>query len=121
MAFIDSEKVDIRRFCGYPAFANFGWVYEIDYAMLETRIANMSAAEEAVIRSNYLPNLTLLETALMGTSDNLDTAQAAIWTHNAREQADRENLYNSKRRSLCEYIGIRPGGNLGSGSDVIRC
>jgi hypothetical protein len=121
MAFTDTEKVDIRRFCGYPAYANFGWVYEVDYAMLETRIANMSDAEESVIRTVYLPNLTQLESDVVGTRANLDTAQAAVWTHNPREQADRENLFNSKRRSLCEYIGIRPGGNLGSGSNVIRC
>lgn len=120
MAFTDQEKVDIRRFCGFPAYANYGWVYVQSYGILETRIANMSDAEETVVRTVYLANLTALETDVVGTRENLDTAVAAVWTHNRLEQADRENLLDSWRRRLCGFIGVPPGPALKSGCGVIR-
>lgn len=120
MAFTETEKVDIRRFCGFPAYAYFGWVYEVDYGTLETRMKHMSAEEEAVIRTTYLPNLAKLETDMLGSADNLDTDEAAVWKHNKQEVADRAALLDDWRRRLCAFIGVRPGRGLASGSSVIR-
>lgn len=124
MAFTNSEKVDIRRFCGFPAYgvgqAGFqGWRFFQAYGLLEFRLNNMAPEEEAVIRTTYLANLNTLETAIVGTSANLDTAKAAVWEHNPREHADRENLFLSWRRKLCGFLGIPPGPAIaGSGSSL---
>lgn len=120
MAFTSAEKVDIRRYCGFPAYASFGWVYEVDYGMLETRMNGMSSDEEAIIRTIHLPRLALLETDLLTARSNLDTDVAAVWTHNKNEVADRFGLYNRCRRELCGYIGVRPGAGLRGGGNVIR-
>lgn len=121
MALTDAEKVDIRRFCGYPAYANYGWVYEADYGTLEMRMNGFSAAEEAVIRTKHLPDLATLESAIIGASDNLDTDSASVWTRNKTEVSDRFGLYNRKRRELCGFIGVRAGRGLSGGSSVVRC
>ena len=116
----ESQKVDVRRFCGFAAYAHFGWVFEEDYATLELRMDNFSPEEEAVITGNYLVNLPVLEAAIVSASGNLDTDQAAVWTHNKDEIQDRTMLFNQKRRDLCGFIGIGPGRGLRSGASVIR-
>jgi hypothetical protein len=118
--FTDAQLVDIRRFCGYPAHANFGWVFEEDYATLELRLQNMDPAEETVVTGNYLVQLPLLEAAIDSSSGNLDTDEAAVWKHNRDEVADRTQLYNQKRRQLCAFIGVRPGRGLQEGGSVVR-
>ena len=120
MSFSNAQLVDIRRFCGYAAYAHFGWVFEEEYATLELRLANMAPEEEAVIIGNYLVNLPVLEAAIVSASDNLDTDQAAVWYHNKDEVADRQALYNLKRRELCAFIGVKPGRGLGQGGAIIR-
>lgn len=120
MSFTAVQLVDIRRYCGFAAYAHFGWVFEEEYATLELRLANMAPEEEAVITGNYLVNLPLLEAAIVSASDNLDTDVAAVWTHNRDEVGDRTALYNQKRRDLCAFIGVHPGRGLGVGSTVIR-
>lgn len=120
MAFTAAEKVDIRRYCGYPAYAYFGWVFEGDYATLELRMDHMSDDEIAVVRATHLPRLSALETDLMAASDNLDTASASVWTRNPNEVSDRFGIYNRMRRELCGFIGIRPGRGLGDTSRVVR-
>ena len=119
----DPEKVDIRRFCGFPVFGGqpvqaFGMRFFQHYGTLEFRMNNMAPAEEAVIRNVYLPNLATLETAIFGAGDNLDTDVAAIWTHNKREVADRTALFNQTRRQLCDFLGIPPGPNMSSGGGI---
>jgi hypothetical protein len=114
------QKVDVRRFAGFAAYAHFGWVFEEDYATLELRMDNFSPEEEAVITGNYLVQLPLLESAIDASSDNLDTDEAAVWKHNKDEVADRTALYNQKRRQLCAFIGVRPGRGLGQGGAIIR-
>lgn len=120
MAFSEAEKVDIRRFCGYPAYTNYGWVGEEDYATLELRMNNMSISEESVIRVTYLPTLDKLETDIPAVADNLETDEAAVWKHNKQERRDRENLFDSWRVRLCGYIGIRTGRGLPSGCKIVR-
>ena len=98
MAFTDAEKTDIRRFCGYGAYGGgtpnpaSGYRFSTQYGILEYKMNNLSVSEEVVVRTTYLVNLATLETAIFGISANLDTAQAAVWTHNKNEQRDRENL-----------------------------
>jgi hypothetical protein len=118
--FLEAQLVDILRFAGYPTYSFFGWVFEEDYATLTLRLQNMSAAEAAVIISTFLPALYTLEAAVVAASANLATDQAAVWTHNKDEVADRNNLYYLKRRELCAYIGVKPGRAMSGGASVIR-
>ncbi|QMV32406.1 hypothetical protein 8G_00012 [Ralstonia phage Hyacinthe] len=123
MAFTTAEKVDIRRYCGYPMFGGTPSSFQSyrffqAYGTLEYRMNNMLAEEEAVVRTTYLANLTTLETAIPSASANLDTDQAAVWVHNKREVADRDALFANWRRKLCEFMGIPPGPGLGAGGSV---
>lgn len=120
----DAEKVDIRRFMGYPAIGgvNSGmqsWRFFQVYGFNEWRLNNLSASELQQVRL-FLAQIYPLETAILGASDNLDTDQAAVWKHNAREVADRTALYNLWRRRLCGFLGIPPGPDIcGSGAQII--
>lgn len=116
MAYLPAQLVDIRRHCGYGMFGAvatqfFGYRFTTQYGVLEYKMQNGSPEEEAVV-TNYLTQLNLLETAIYGTSDNLDTDQAAVWTHNKNEQRDRERLFDGTRRRLCGFFGIPPGPGL---------
>ncbi|OVE45667.1 hypothetical protein [Chromobacterium violaceum] len=120
MAFTDAEKTDIRRFCGFPVFGGqpvqaFGHRFFTQYGTLEFRLNNLQPGEEAVIRNTYLANLLELETDIVETRDNLDTAQAAVWTRNRNEVRDREALFDGWRRRLCGFLGVAPGPALGDG------
>jgi hypothetical protein len=119
MTFTDSEKTDIRRFCGYPAYgaAPNGmqtWRFYQAYGLLEFRMNNLSDAEGAVVR-RYIGTLTVLEHAVPRSGDNLDTDQAAVWTHNRDELRDRTGLFDDWRRRLCGFFGIPSGPALADG------
>ena len=121
----DAQLTDVRRFMGYPlagttmtitndqdiVHGRFGMVI----MSLHQRLTTLSASEESVLINTYLTNLYTLESAIPATSDNLDTEQAAVWRHNANEQRDRDRLFDSWRRRLCEFIGFAPGPILGDG------
>jgi len=114
---------DIRRFCGYPAFgvgaSGFSsWRFFETYGLLEYRMANLSAAETAVVTTTYLANLYTLESAIPGASANLDTESAAVWKHNPKEVADRANLFSYWRRELCSFLGVPTGPGLGGGNTI---
>lgn len=116
----DAEKVDIRRFCGYPAYGAAptgmqSWRYFQAYGMLEYRLTNLSVAEIVVVR-RYLGTLGMLELAVPAASDNLDTDQASMWTRNKNELPDRMRLLDDWRRRLCGFFGIAAGPALRSGS-----
>lgn len=120
MAFTNSEKVDIRRFCGYPAYgvgqAGFqGWRFFQAYGLVEFRLNNMATEEEIVVRQ-YIADLQTLEAAIVTTGANLDTAKAAVWEHNADEQSDRERLFLSWRKKLCGFLGVPGGPELAGGN-----
>lgn len=120
MSFTDTEKTDIRRFCGYPVFGGqpvqvSGDPFFARDGTLEFRLDNLQAGEEAVIRTTYLASLQQLEADIVGVRVNLDTDEAAVWKHNRREQADREALFDSWRRRLCGFLGVAPGPALGDG------
>jgi hypothetical protein len=116
----DAEKVDARRFCGYPAYGAAptgmqSWRYFQMYGQLEFRLANLSDPEIAIAR-RYLGTLTTLEMAIPATSENLDTDQAAVWTRNKNELPDRIRLLDEWRRRLCGFLGIPAGPDLAGGS-----
>lgn len=111
--FTDGQKADIRRFCGYPAYgagaAGFNsWRFFQAYGTLEYRMNNLAPAEIAVTLQ-YLSTLAILEAAIPGTSENLDTENAAAWSHNANEMRDRTDLFENWRRRLCGFLGLPPG------------
>jgi len=121
----DAQLTDTRRFMGYQlagttmtitndqdlVYGRFGMVI----MSLHARLTSLSASEESVLITTYLANLYTLENAIPAVSANLDTDQAAVWKHNAREQADRDRLFDSWRRRMCAFIGFAPGPGLGNG------
>jgi hypothetical protein len=123
MSLTESERTDIRRFCGYPPagaglMAPFG-VAEMDVrGTLEFRIGNLSPSERVIVR-RYLGTLTVLELAVPRASENLDTEQAAVWTHNKQEVRDRLRLLDEWRRRLCQFLGVPPGSGLHAGSAAL--
>jgi hypothetical protein len=122
MSLTDAEKTDARRFCGYPAYgagsAGFqNWRFYQVYGLMEFRLNNLAAAEEAVLR-RYLATLATLEFAVPRSGENLDTDQAAVWTHNRSETEDRAALFDDWRRRLCGFLGIPPGPALASGGSI---
>ncbi len=112
--FTDAQLVDIRRFCGYPAYGSgavvnpLPWIMKY-YQVLEYKLQNLDAAEGAVVVNTYLTPLYVLETAITGAGANLDTDQAAVWTHNKNEVRDRDVLFANWRRKLCAFLGVPPG------------
>ena len=118
MAFTDQQKIDIRRFCGFPAFGGvpvqaFGHRFYQWYGTLEFRMNNLDPNEESTVINTYLANLTALETAIVGASANLDTDQAAVWKHNKNEVRDRVGLFDVWRLRLCAFFGVSPGPEFG--------
>jgi len=119
----DAEKTDVRRFCGYPAIGSdasgrSSWRFFTAYGQNEWRMNNLAPAELQQVRL-YLSQLYPLETAILGASDNLDTAQAAVWHHNPREVADRMDLYTTWRRRLCGFFGLPPGPDISGNNQII--
>lgn len=124
----DAQMVDARRYAGYSLVGDtlvddrsdlaWGIVGPIEWQTLDHRLRSLSEAEESVM-ANFLSTLNVLEKAITDSSDNLDTAQAAVWTHNPNEVRDRTKLYNQQRRSMCGFLGIAPGPALGAGGTCI--
>ena len=112
--FTPADKVDVRRFCWYPAYgagdSGFeGWRFFQAYGLLEYRLNNMAPAEVAVAQATFLANLRSLEAAIVAAGTNLATAAAGPWTHNQAEIADRAGLFDDWRVRLCGFLGIPPG------------
>jgi hypothetical protein len=120
MAFLESQLVDIRRFCGYPVYgvgaSGFqGWRFFQAYGLLEYRMQNLAPEEETVVL-NYLSQLHVLECGVTGVATHLDTAQASVWTRNPQELRERVRLFDEWRRRLCGFMGVPPGPALGDGN-----
>ena len=114
----EAQKVDVRRFCGYPAYgagaAGFeSWRFFQAYGTLEYRMNNM-APSEIVIVVQYLATLNALELAIPEASGNLDTDAAASWQHNRNEVGDRAALFDQWRRRSCGFLGLPTGPALES-------
>lgn len=54
----------------------------------------------------YVPILDALESAFAGTSQNLDTMKADVWTARANEIGQRRSLYENWRQMLSDFLGI---------------
>jgi len=112
--FTDAQKVDIRRFCGYPAYGSgnvvfpFPWIMKY-YLALEYRLNNLDVNEGTVVVNIYLENLYTLESAIPLTGSNLDTDTAGPWKHNKNEQRDRDRLFDSWRIRLAQMLGVPTG------------
>lgn len=128
MALTDQERVDIRRFCGYPLYGGTpsgfqSYRFFQAYGTLEFRMTNLSATEEATLRTTYLTspnNLYTLEQAITSATLNLDTDAAAVWTHNKNEIRDRMRLFNVWRRQLCAFLGVPEGPGMTQSDGNIR-
>ena len=118
----DAEKTDVRRFCGYPAYGaspsgNTGWRFYQAFGALEYRMTNLSSSEEVVVRE-HLGALRTFELAIPSAASNLDTAAAAVWTHNPAEIVERQRLERDWGRRLCGFLGVPQGPALTNGSTV---
>lgn len=135
MALTDAQKADVRRYAGYPALGDMPTDDSRDYAygfvspgVLQTLFHRLNALrpeEETVLINTYLTPLGNLESDIPGARQNLDTAQAAVWKHNAAEIDDRIRLFDEWRRRMCAFIGIPAGpwltgGNASGGSVRIQ-
>ncbi len=120
----DAEKVDVRRFCGFPAYG-LGPTYDpfnrtfAMFAALEFRMNNLQDPELAVVRAR-LAALYTAETGLEAASANLDTASASVWVHNKNEVGDRSAFLDQLRRRLAAFLGVGTGPELQASSNTIR-
>lgn len=107
----DTEKVDIRRHLGYPAYgaegasSSAGWRFFQAYGFLEYKMQHLATAEETVLRT-YLTQLNQLETDLYGTRENADTAEAAVWKRNPKEFAERTAIFDQWKARLSTFLGV---------------
>lgn len=125
----DQQKLDVRRYAGYPLTANtpvdnyrdfaYGWVSPGVWQTLFERLNNLSDVEQSTLINVYLTNLATIEQSIADAYDNLDTEKAAVWTHNASEVQDKAKLFDGWRRRMCDFIGIPPGPSLGRGGGQI--
>lgn len=114
MAFTELQKINIRRYCGFPVFGNgvnasppsFGYRYYTWYLILEYRMNNLSVDEEFIVINVYLNVIEALEAAIPTASENLDTDRAAVWYHNKNEVSDRYKLYKLKCNLLIDFFSV---------------
>jgi hypothetical protein len=127
----DAQKVDVRRYAGWPATADqpatddsddaYVYTLRLVTTTLEHRLNNLTAAEETVLTNVYLTNLATLESAIPAMSDDLDTDAAGTWKANPLELGQRFRLFNRWRREMCAFIGVEPGPGLGAGgANIVR-
>ncbi len=119
----ERERTDARRFLGYPAHGAdlsgaMSWWFVQAGGTVEYRLGNLTASEEAVLRT-FLQTLAGLEQAIPDSGAGLDTASAAGWVRNPRELEDRERLFDQWRRRLCGFLGVPPGSNLSGRQSVV--
>lgn len=112
-ALTEAQKVEIRRYCGYPAYgagaAGFdSWRFFQAYGVLEYRMTNLAPDEVAVVL-RYVGTLEALERAVPEAAENLDTEAAGPWQHNPKEVRERLQLFDQWRRRLCQFLGLPPG------------
>ena len=69
----------------------------------------LSPEQIAVLRTTFLAQLALLETAITGATVRLSTESAAVWKRNPNEIRDRERLFRSWRIRLCDFLAIESG------------
>jgi hypothetical protein len=129
VALTAQQLADLRWFAGYSVAGDSAAqpYREVAYTnvtlgglSIEYRLAHLSAEEEARITGYWLPNLTARQAEIQAAAASLDTAQAAVWTRNVREMAERRRLFDDLRRDLCAYLGLPPGSALARLNRVVR-
>ena len=118
--------------CGYPPRGNLpagfqSWRYFQAFGVLEYRLGvdqssgvpRLAAAELQTVRM-MLAECLATEQAIWSARSNLDTDQAAVWTHNKSEVRDRWADFSLKRRHLCTLVGVPPGPDLSAGTGQPR-
>ena len=116
--FTDTEKADIRRFCGYPTYGGLGgagfqgWRFYQEYGLLEFRMNNLAPAEYQNVRY-LLSVLYPIEAALKGRYQTLNVSAAGPFTRNRNEVRDARADFDENRRDLCAAVGVPPGPLLG--------
>ena len=117
----DSQKVDVRRWLGYPTL-NTGttdYVYSAygvyGTVSLDHKLDALTVSEGSVLIATFLTVLATLESAIPASADNMDTQSAGPWTSNPREMAQRTALFNKWRRDMAAFLGFAPGPGLGAG------
>lgn len=123
----EQQKVNIRRYCGFPVYGNglnasppsFGYRYYQWYLILEYRMNNLSDDEETTLQNIYLSNLSTLEADIPTASSNLDTDRAAVWYHNKNEVRDRFRLFNLWCLRLMDFMGVKGMSALQNGISVV--
>lgn len=120
----DSQRVDIRRWLGYPTL-NAGYpdtVYTSAWnrsyfpVSLTQKLANLTGVEESALVATFLTVLATLETAIPASADNMDTLVAGPWKANPDEVGERSRLFDKWRRDMCSFLGFPPGPALGTGA-----
>lgn len=129
MALTDAQKAAVRWFMGYSVQGDSTYAPGAERAYsnvsemslrLDTRLGSLVTAEEAKITGFFLPHLAAREGEIQAAASSIDTAQAAVWTRNAREVDDRRRLFADLRRDLCAYLGFPPGSALMPSNRLIR-
>lgn len=128
--FTDDEKVRLREHAGYPVFGN---QYELNARFygegfdvlemnrrLEFALNNLQVAEESHVKTMILPQLDKLKKGIYKSRKNLDTARAAVWTHNANETNERRALYTAARLDLCGFLNVPAGALIRNGGSRMR-
>lgn len=108
MAFTDAEKVDLRRFAGFPPLGADGVASTTQAAAFETLLNSFSPEEEASIRT-YLGRLLSLETTYFSALETVDTKKAAVWERNPNALVDAQAGLNAWRAQLVALLGIEMG------------
>lgn len=111
----DAERVDVRRYLGYPLYgigntgAGFsGYRFFVSYGQLEYHMNNLGAAELAVLRAK-LAEIAALDLAIAASAARLSTDQAAVWRRNRDEVRDRRDLFKDRCRELAAFLGVPAG------------
>ncbi len=130
MALTDQQLADVRYYCGYSVAGNAmaSPFRELAYSdvsymglSLDYRLADLSDVEEAKLTGFFLVHLPLREAEIQAAGSNLDTASAAVWTHNKDEIKERRALYTALRLELCRFLGFPPGSGLAqTGNQLLR-
>lgn len=121
----EDTKVDLRRYCGYPAYGvGTTGFYELGYWLpifqqLEYRLNNMTVSEYARITDLYLANLLQLEQDIFDTRQTVNIQEAAVYKRNLNESRERHTEFMYWRKSLCQFLGISPGPEMSSGGNNI--
>lgn len=123
-ALTDPQKVQVRKYAGYPAYGGiptqgFAFRFFQQSGTLEYRMNNVSPDENAEIVTQ-LAALRVAELAINSSADNADTSKAAVWTRNANELRERQNLYAMLRAKLLDFLGLPPGPQMARAGSSMR-